>query len=181
MTACQIAVITALCQAGRSAKDIAKQTDISGRTVRRWCKKFKDSPDGNVDAPKTSPGRPRKWDPRALNIIRRQLEATPSITARQIKHQNPVLFANLSIRTIQLMIHDKLGYTQRRARKKSLVTYKQRMARLQFACRCMHWNMRLWKNVIFLATNLFLLAVIAITIMFIGTKPLTPTTHLEVC
>ena len=148
MTDCQVAVITSLYQTGHSGTDIAKQTGISARSCQRWCKKFRESPGGNVVVPKRLTGRPRITHPRALSIIRRQLEASPFITAQKIKEQNLLLFGNVHTRTVSRRIHDDLGYTRRRARKKVLLTYKQRMARLQFARRHMHWNMRQWKNVI---------------------------------
>ena len=148
MTPCQIAVITALCKAGHSNNFISQQTGVSLRSVQRWSAKFKASPDGNVTLHEKIPGRPRKTSARILNIIKRQVEVCPTITSRQLKEQNPELLGNVCTRTVRRRLHEDLGYTRCAARKKPLVTYKQRMNRLQFARRHMHWNMRQWKNVI---------------------------------
>ena len=155
MTPCQIAVITALCKSGHSNNYISQQTGVALRTVQRWTKKFKDAPDGNVDLQKKNPGRPRKTLPRTLNIIKRQVEVSPTITSRQLKEQNPVLLGNVSTRTVRRRLHQDLSYTRRAARKKTLVTYRQRMHRLQFARKHMHWNMRQWKNVIWSDESIF--------------------------
>ena len=85
LTPCQIAVITALCKAGHSNNNISQQTGVALRTVEWWRKKFKDAPDGNVELHKKNPGRPRKTSPRTLNIIKRQVEVSPTITSRQLK------------------------------------------------------------------------------------------------
>ena len=121
MTPCQIAVVTSLCKSGHSNEYICNETGISARTVRRWVRKFKLSTDGDVQLP----GRPRKLDQRALRIMRRQVEAEPSITARQLKQRNPGILGQVSVRTIQRHLHNDLGYVRRRARKKALVTARQ--------------------------------------------------------
>ena len=133
LTPCQIAAITSLSKAGHSNTFISQQTRVSLRSVQRWSKKFKDSPDGNVTLQEKIPGRPRKTSARTLNIIKRQVEVYPTITSRQLKEQNPELLGNVCTRTVRRRLHEDLGYTRCAARKKPLVTYKQRMNRLQFA------------------------------------------------
>ena len=133
LTPCQIAVITALCKAGHSNNFISQQTGVSSRSLQRWTKQFKDSPDGNVTLEEKIPGRPRKTSARTLNIIKRQVEVCPNITSRQLKEQNPELLGNVCTRTVRRRLHEDQGYTRCASRKKPLVTYKQRMNRLQFA------------------------------------------------
>ena len=148
LTPCQIAVITALCKAGHSNNFINQQTGVSTRSVQRGTNRFKDSADGNVTLQEKIPGRPRKTSARTLNINKKQVEVCPTIRARQIKEQNPQVLGNVCTRTVRRRLREDLGYTRCTARKKPLVTYWQRMNRLQFARKHMHWNMRQWKNVI---------------------------------
>lgn len=54
----QIAVITALYQAGHTNPEISTQTGIYLRTVQVWTKKFRESPDGDVPLQKKPPDRP---------------------------------------------------------------------------------------------------------------------------
>lgn len=61
-------------------------------------------------------------------IIDRQVEANPTLTAKQIKENNTFL-DNAAVRTIQRHL---LGYKQVTARKKPLITTQQREKRLGF-------------------------------------------------
>ena len=93
LTPCQIAVIAAFCKDNKSNAYISDKTKIALRTVQRWTKKIKESPDSNIPTQGTSSGRPRKTSKRSLNVIKRQVEAQPSITARQLKERNPGILA----------------------------------------------------------------------------------------
>ena len=77
----QISVITAPYQAGHTNPEISTQTGIYLRTVQVWTKKFCESPDGDVPLQKKPPDRPKKTRPRTLNILKRQVDNEPSITA----------------------------------------------------------------------------------------------------
>ena len=123
LTPCQIAVVTALHKAGKSTRYIANETGVSDRSITRWIKKFKASPGGDVELQKKAPGRPRKLDVRALRIIKRAVEAEPSITARQLKERNPGILGEVSVRPIKRVLHDDLGYIRQRACKKMVLTY----------------------------------------------------------
>ena len=78
----QLAAVTSLCKAGHCNKEISMLTGVSLRSVQRWTKVFRDSPDGELPLQKKPPGRPRKTDKRALNIVKRQLDSNPRMTAR---------------------------------------------------------------------------------------------------
>ena len=129
----QIAAITALCQAGHKNHEISTQTGINIRTVRSWTKKFRDSPNGEVQLQKKQPGRPRLTGPRTLNILRRQVDAEPSISARQLKERNSRLLSTVSIRTVQRRLHVDLEFRRRLAKRKPMITAKQKRDRLNVA------------------------------------------------
>ena len=57
-----------------------------------------------------STGRPREVGPRTLDIIRRQVDITPTLSARQIRENKPELLSHVAIRTIQQYLCVDLGY-----------------------------------------------------------------------
>ncbi len=68
--------------------------------MRNWVKRFKD--DGGVELPsaKPPPGPSKKTSVRTLTVLKRQLENTPKVTARELKEKNPRLLSEVSIRTV---------------------------------------------------------------------------------
>ena len=124
LTPVQVAVMTSLHKAGKSTNYIANETGVSVPSVQRWIKKFKDSPGRDVQLHQNSPGRPRKLNERALRIVKREVEAKPSITARQLKERNPGILCDVSVRTIQRYLHDKLGYTRWKALKGIVLVWR---------------------------------------------------------
>ena len=75
----------------------------------------------------------KKTRPRTLNILKRQVDNEPSITARQLKEMNPNLLSNVSIRTIQRRLHVDLEFRRQVAKRKPLITARQQRNRLRFA------------------------------------------------
>ena len=145
----QIAAITALCQAGHKNHEISTQTGINIRTVQSWTKKIRDSPNGEVQLQKKQPGRPRLTGPRTLNILRRQVDAEPSISARQLKERNSRLLSTVSIRTVQRRLHVDLEFRRRVAKRKPMITAKQKRDRLKFAKEKIRWNKKKWRKTLF--------------------------------
>lgn len=129
LTRDQIAVITSLHKAGVANKDIANTTGLSLRSVQRWTKKFRDA--GGTDPPlqMKSTGRPRKTTQRAMQILKRQVDANPGITAPQIKKSNPVLLRGVSMRTVYRRLNDDLSSSHHNIHKKPGVTLEYRMDR----------------------------------------------------
>ena len=144
----QLAAVTSLCKAGHCNKEISMLTGVSLRSVQRWTKVFRDSPDGELPLQKKPPGRPRKTDKRALNIVKRQLDSNPRMTAREIRESNPALFSHVSISTVGRLAHEKLQFTSRPARKKPLVTNRQKANRIKFAKEKLTWTHWKWRNVL---------------------------------
>lgn len=144
----QIAAVTSLCKAGKSNKEIASITGVSLRSVQRWTKKFRDC--GNTDPPlqKKSTGRPRKTTLRTLKVLRRQVDNKPCITAPELKEKNPLLLSHVSVRTVQRRLHDDLKFSRHTARKKPIVTLKQRKNRVAFSKKYLQWDKEKWQGVL---------------------------------
>ncbi|MPC84176.1 hypothetical protein E2C01_078904 [Portunus trituberculatus] len=110
--------------------------------VRKWrsegCK--------NVPLHKHGGGPAKKVSDNTLSVIKWELNKNPSITAKQLKEQNPLLLKNVSIRTIQRNIQKKLDYRKLRAHKKTFVTEKQRKMRFAFARSHKDWDLMEWRK-----------------------------------
>ena len=86
----KITIITTLCHAEKSAKYISDYTGIHIRSVQRWTARFRESIDGNAETQRKQTGRPRKDVHATLRLLKRELENNPSISAHQIKDNNPI-------------------------------------------------------------------------------------------
>ena len=145
----QIAAIGALFKAGHSVNFIVGQTKLARRTVYRWVQKFRESPNSEIVLHKPLPGRPRLTLPRTLNILKRQVEADPTLTARQLKERNPLLLDKVGVRTIQKCLKLDLGYKRMVAKKRPAITAKQKANRLKFALENIKKYKRKWKKTLF--------------------------------
>ena len=127
-----IAQNIALRESGLQTKQVAEQIGVSHRSVRRWFSKFHEN--GGRDLPTHAKrlGRALKTSPRAMNIVKRELESNPRMTARKLKESNPEVFGNVSIRTVNRHI-ETLGYTSHRAIKKPMLKLTQRRKRVDLA------------------------------------------------
>ncbi|MPC86776.1 hypothetical protein E2C01_081612 [Portunus trituberculatus] len=85
--------------------------------------------EGGCDTPGYKPRKKycKKTSHLATNVIKKQLEHNPRVTARKIKESNPGLFGEVSVRTDSHCIHD-LGYTSHHP-VKPLLTLNQRCRR----------------------------------------------------
>ena len=123
----QLAVISTSVNMGKKNKEIAQTTGIPLRTVQRWAKRARES---GTHAPTVRKPRPGN---RTLALIRRQIDAKPSLTAQQIKKQNPRLLDGVAIRTVQDYLHKVLKFRRCRAVRKPWTTKAGRGKRLLFA------------------------------------------------
>ena len=144
-----IAAIGALFKAGHSVNFITGQTNIAKRTVQRWVSKFRQNPDSEIVLHKSKPGRPRRTVPRTLNIFKRQVDADPTLTARQIKEINPLLLGKVGVRTIQRRLKLDLGYRRTVAKKRPAITAKQKDKRLKFALENLKKYKKKWRKTLF--------------------------------
>ncbi|KAK3895855.1 hypothetical protein Pcinc_000469 [Petrolisthes cinctipes] len=99
------------------------------------------------------------WTPkiskRSLNIIRRQLDDKPTLTARELKEQSPILLQNVHVRTNQKAIRKKLSYRKVTARKKPFVTDLQCKKRVTFAKKYSSWTLDDWRRVLWTDESTF--------------------------
>ena len=100
-------------------------------------------------------GRPRKFGPLTLNIMKRQVDLEPSLSTRQLKERNPGILANVSMRTLQRRLSVDLEYRRRVARKKPLITVRQQRNRVIYANENIKWTQRKWRNVLFTDEAIF--------------------------
>ena len=139
--------IVCLHNAGLQTQDIVQQLGVSGRSVRRYVARYYQ--EGGIKSPTQKPrsGRPRKASERAVNIIKRQLETNPRLTARKVKETNPEVFGEIAVRTVSKYIHDQ-DYKSRRPVKKPLLTKVQQGRRVTFAKKYLAWPDNKWLDVL---------------------------------
>ena len=144
----KIAAITALAKCGKSNKDIATITGIVLRSVQRWTKKFRDCGENELPAPGKRTGRPPSTSERTRKVIRREVDKYPRSSARQLKERYPDLLGSVAERTVRDILHRDLKFTKHAARKKPLVTLRQRHARVAFSKKYLKWGLEQWKGVL---------------------------------
>ena len=79
--------------------------------------------------------------------MKRELEKNPRVSARKVKQNNPEIFGECSVRTVNRRIAD-LGYTSHRPVKKPLLALKQRKNRVAFAKKYLQWDTDKWLSVL---------------------------------
>lgn len=170
-----IAQIVGLHKAGHPTREIVREVGVCERSVRNWVKKFKDG--GGVELPgtKVRVAKPRTYTQRTLTVIKRQLEINPTLTARSIKENNPILLEKASIRTVNRIINN-LGYRRRRATKKPILSHLQRRRRVHFAKKYGLWNEAQWTRVLWSDESTFTVTCNRATSVFRkrGSDPLDP-------
>ena len=92
--------------------------------MQRWTARFRESIDGNAELERKQTDRPRKVVPAALRLLKREIENNPSISALQIKYNNPIL-EGISGNTIRKTLRVDLKYKRRGAKKIPLITARQ--------------------------------------------------------
>ena len=100
-------------------------------------------------------GRPRKFGPRTLNIMKRQVDLEPSLSTRKLKEMNPDILSHVSMRTLQRRLSVDLEYRRRVARKKPLITECQQRNRVNYAKEKIKWSKRKWRYVLFTDEAIF--------------------------
>ncbi|XP_068224119.1 uncharacterized protein [Palaemon carinicauda] len=134
--------VIALHKVGKNNREISKQTGVTEATVSRLLIKWRaDGVGDKVPVHKHAGGKALKISPKTLKLLKRQLDVTPSITAKELKNNNPKLLGDVSIRKIQENIQKRLNYSKVKARVKPLVTAKQRRRRVQFAKGHKDWDL----------------------------------------
>ena len=141
------AQIIGLHEAGHQTGEISRLVGASKATVKRWVARYKKENSGETPRPLPRSGRPRKTSPRAINVVKRAIESNVRITARKLKETNPLVFTDVSVRTVSRRVHE-LGYTSHKPVKKPLLTKPQRARRVAFADKYLTWDEEDWLNVL---------------------------------
>ena len=85
-----------------------------------------------ADLQRKQTSKPRKFVPTALRLLKREIKNNPSISARQIKDNNPIL-GEISGNTIRKTLRVDLKYKRIGAKKMPLITARQQRIKLAFA------------------------------------------------
>jgi len=141
---------------GLSYSQIGERLSLSKCTVARWVKRFKECCHGNTPVTKKSSGRPRKTSPATERLMKRCVQDQPSISARELRAQNPQVLGEVSVRTIQERLQKDLGLPSRRPAPKPLLTAKMKAKRLAFCRRYANWTAEDWSKVMFSDESKFL-------------------------
>ena len=144
-----IGAIAALSKAGKLNIPISEQTGIPLSTVQMWTKRFRDNGYRDITPlHKKSPGPAHKLGPRTLAVLKREVDKSPRISARQLKERNPQLLSHVSVRTVRRVLQRDLYYKYRCAWKKPIVTRRQMTNRVKFAKGRNGWSVARWKKVL---------------------------------
>lgn len=132
---------------GCKTGEIRKKSGVNQRIVQHILKKYHENGGHDVPLTSTSPGRPCIISKRGLRVLGRDIEINPILTARLLKVANPEVVAGASVRTIQRRLREDLNYSKVKARKKPLITAKQK-TRLNFARSYKDWDLAKWRQVL---------------------------------
>jgi transposase len=140
-------IAAGLSKAGNNQYEVAAQMDCTTKTVRELVKKV-DSEKILEDRPRS--GRPKKTSPREDRSIKFQSLKNRKLTAKAMALKRlPNLTKNrLSISTVKNRLQ-AAGLNGRVARKKPLLSAKNKKARFQWAKEHSDWQEEDWKRVIF--------------------------------
>ncbi|KAG7163409.1 putative Transposase-containing protein 5 [Homarus americanus] len=143
-----IAAVIALYKANHVLREISAQTGVALRVVQNLVKRFRDLGEDELPAPLPKSGRPKLLSPRTLKVISRQVRSSPSLTAREVKERNPCLLSHVSLRCVQQALHDDLEFKSFRARRKPLLTKRQKENRVKFCKKYEVWDLETWRSVL---------------------------------
>lgn len=147
-TSDDISAIVALLNGGHSNQEISNITGVKLRTVQRWVKRYRDGGEVLTPTHRKRVGMTRKTSARTLNIIKRQTDCNPRVTAKELKEQNPALLGEVSLRTVQRRLHEDLHYRSCRPRLKPHLTEKQIKNRVLFCKNYKDWSLEKWRHVL---------------------------------
>ncbi|PIO54236.1 transposase [Teladorsagia circumcincta] len=138
-------------EAGMKGATIARILKIPERTVSSILSRFRER--GTVTN-KPRSGRPRLTSIRQDRRIVRLSLADPSLTCVDIAAKFNASNGNISRRTVGRRL-SAVGLNGRRPAKKPLIRFKNRKARVEFACRHLHWTSSDWSKVLFSGESKF--------------------------
>ncbi|KAG7156047.1 hypothetical protein Hamer_G022585, partial [Homarus americanus] len=104
-----IAAVIALYKANHELRDISTQTGVRFRFVQKLVKRYRELGEDVLPAP-----------------LPKSVKSNPALTARKVKERNPCLHSHVSLGCVQQSLHDDLGFKSFRARRKPLLTKRQK-------------------------------------------------------
>lgn len=143
---------------GLQTKEIVKETNVNARSVRRLVAKFKASSSAEAPAPGKSTGRPTKINETTLRLLKRSVDVTPTLTARKLKEENPLLLSEVTVRSVSGALHKRLDYKKVAARRKPALNEQQIKSRKAFAKKYFEWPLEKWHSVLWTDESLFLVS-----------------------
>uniref|UniRef100_A0A0P4WJ53 Paired domain-containing protein n=1 Tax=Scylla olivacea TaxID=85551 RepID=A0A0P4WJ53_SCYOL len=103
--------VVILHRAGHDLSFIAHQTGVQQRTVQCLVRRFKDAREADALASLPKSGRPHKTIWKTCALISQQVLKYPKLTALELKvEKKSELLEDVSLRNIQQIFHDDLGY-----------------------------------------------------------------------
>lgn len=150
-----ISRIYALHKAGFGAKAIVAETGLAQRTVERWLQRCRTAVGDTTPTHLPKSGRPRKCSRKTLRVIKHQLHASPTKSAREIKETFPTLLSNVSIRTVQRYALKDLDLPTRKSAKKPLLTASHKANRVIFANKIKAWPVEKVRSILWSDESVF--------------------------
>ena len=141
---------------GKSYAEIAARLGVGKATVHLWVTRAKGMPHGVVPPTPKPKGRPRLTSPQTDRLLRRRVLESPSISARELRAENPAGLKDVALRTIQHRLQKHLKLPTRRPAAKPLLTAPMKAKRLAFAKKYVKWTTSQWENVMFSDESRFL-------------------------
>lgn len=125
------------------------------RVVQKLVKRYREEGEQAIPTPRPRSGRPKVTSPWTVNVLKRQVEPKPVLTARELKADNPRLLGDVSLRTVQRRLHDDLGYRRFRARRKPLLSVKHVAGRVAFCKKYKEFSLAEWRGVLWSDESVF--------------------------
>lgn len=138
-----------LLEQGWSVIRVAADLKVTRRVIYNLKQAASGVSPGTIPPRKKGSGAPRKTSPRTDKILKREVLATPAITAVELKEKHPSLLKKVSVRTIQHRLQKDLQLPTRRAAKKPLLTKVMKKKRVNFCKKYKDWSPEQWKKVMF--------------------------------
>ncbi|GBP03423.1 Transposable element Tcb1 transposase [Eumeta japonica] len=131
---------------GKSYGEISKIVKISRATVQTILRNYRET-NSTENKPRT--GRPKKLSRHDVSSLLKEVKRDPKLSAPKLaEHLQNCCNVTVTSRTVINVLHDN-GFKSRVARKKPLISAKNRKLRLEFARAHLNKDVDFWKRVIF--------------------------------
>ena len=95
---------------GLQTKDIVKETGVNERSVRHLVAKYKTSPGNGLPLPRKPSGPTHTITQHSLRVLKRAVDANPTITAHKLKEENPSILGSLTVSSVSHNLKTRFGY-----------------------------------------------------------------------